>query len=113
MLHHYYYVNGKRVSFDQYVETCKNQAFEKDALKEALKYYEANQWRWKHLCNMVGTNSPHPRVIICDFMMTPEGESFKKKWEEKTERAGKIYALVVFLLILGFILLMVIRTSLK
>ena len=112
MLHHYYYVNGERVSFEQYVRASQNQAYEKDALKEALKYYEAHPWSWQGLCNTVKTNTPHPKVIISAFEWTPEGESFKKKWEEEAEKKGRRYMLVVFLLILGFILFMVIRTSL-
>ena len=107
MLHHYYYVNGKRVSFEQYVSASQNQAYEKEALKEALKFYESNHWRWQNLCDMVKTDTPHPKVIISAFEWTAEGEAFRKRWEEKTKKAGRRYVLVLILLFLAFILFMV------
>jgi hypothetical protein len=35
MLHHYYYVNGQRVSMDRYIAAAENKAYMEAAFKKA------------------------------------------------------------------------------
>ena len=73
MLHHYYYVNGQRVSMERYMAAVDNNAYKQAAFKKAKDYFERHQGEWFQLC-----------------ATTPEGEKFRKEWEEKSRKHEKI-----------------------
>lgn len=89
MLHTYYYVNGQRVSMERYNAEVKNNAYNQAAFKKAKDYFERNQGEWFQLCATTPEDML-PLAMVTRFEWTPEGEKFRKEWEEKSRKREKI-----------------------
>ena len=103
MLHTYYYVNGQRVSMEQYMAACDNNQYQKDVFEEAKKYFEKNRWQWNSLVNTT-TPDALPLAMVTRFEMTPEGEAFRKAWHEKNRKntqRGYIIGCLIWLIVIG------------
>lgn len=98
MLHHYYYVDGKRVSMEQYYAACDLNAYMHDAFKKAKDYFERNPWAWIKLCNIT-KGVPSPEVMILHYEWTPEGKAFKEEWKRKSRKQEKIAYIIGFLVL--------------
>ena len=100
MLHTYYYVNGQRVSMERYNAAVENNAYNQAVFKKAKDYFERHQGEWFQLC---ATTSEEmlPLAMVTRFECTPEGDKFRKEWEEKSkkhEKIGYAFGCLIFLI---------------
>ena len=98
MLHHYYYVNGQRVSMERYVAAAENNAYRQAAFKKAKDYFERHQGEWLMLCASTSEDM-RPLAMVTRYEWTPEGEYFRKEWDAKIQRQNKIGYIVGCLII--------------
>ena len=89
MLHTYYYVNGQRVSMERYNAAVENNAYNQAVFKKAKDYFERHQSEWFQLC-VTTSEEMLPLAMVTRFEWTPEGEKFRKEWEEKSRKREKI-----------------------
>ena len=89
MLHTYYYVNGQRVSMERYNAAVENNAYNQAVFKKAKDYFERHQSEWFQLC-VTTSEEMLPLAMVTRFECTPEGEKFRKEWEEKSRKREKI-----------------------
>lgn len=113
MLHHYYYVNGQRVSMERYMAAVDNNAYKQAAFKKAKEYFERRQVEWFHLCDTT-SEEMLPLAMVTYYEWTPEGEKFREEWKKKSKKYEKIgYAIgcLIFLIPVIVVLLMFIFGS--
>ena len=103
MLHHYYYVNGQRVSLDRYVAAAENKAYMEAAFKKAKVYFECHEGEWLMLCAQTPEDML-PMAMVTHYEWTAEGQSFQKEWKEKVQKQSKIGYIIGCLIILAAII---------
>ena len=103
MLHHYYYVNGKRVSEDQYIAANARNEYEKFAFLKAKEYYKTHEFEWYQLCQKTSEENL-ARAMIYHFESTPQGEACRKEWEAKVKRTERFWYVVVGIIIIVWII---------
>ena len=90
MLHHYYYVNGKRVSEDQYIAANARNEYEKFAFQKAKEYYKTHEFEWYQLCQKTSEENL-ARAMIYHF-------------ESKVKRTERFWYVVVGIIIIVWII---------
>ena len=103
MLYRYYYVNGKRVSEDQYIAANARNEYEKFALKKAKDYYKTHQFAWNQLC-MSTSKEALPYAMIYHFESTPQGEACRKEWEAKVKKSEYFMYTIMGIVVTVFII---------
>ena len=102
MLHHYYYIDGKRVSEDRYVAVKAREEYEKFAFEKAKEYFKTHEFQWYQLC-MSTPEKDRPRVMIYQFESTPQGEACRKEWDAKVKRSEKFSFVLLGMVLLLFV----------
>lgn len=100
MLHTYYYVNGQRVSMERYNAAVENNAYNQAVFKKAKDYFERHQSEWFQLC-VTTSEEMLPLAMVTRFECTPEGDKFRKEWEEKSKKheiIGYAFGCLIFLI---------------
>lgn len=101
MLHHYYYVNGQRVSMEYYLEVVENNSYTQAVFKKAKEYFEKRPMEWQYLCHTTPEKMLAQSMIV-SYENTSEGEAFRKEWYEKARNNTKRWYIFIFLCIIAF-----------
>ena len=99
-----YYVNGKRTDLRGYLNAEDFNDYQKEALKRAIKYYEAHPFEWSLLCPSP-EEAPHPTMVILDYERTKEGQEFRRHWDATKQDRMESTAISVILCSIIFVLI--------
>ena len=103
MLRHYYYINGERVSEDQYIASKAKYEYEKFAMERAKEYYKSHKLEWDTICYGTPEHLLTP-TILYHFEKTPEGKECLKAWQAKVKRSKIFMYIIVGIMITAFLI---------
>ena len=98
----FYFVNGKKVSYDEYIAADERNEYNKAIFDKAVEYYKKNVWEWNWICRTTSVDNLAMRMII-EYQNTPEGKEFKKNWPKEWRKSQIRGCLIVFLLVFSIV----------